>query len=170
MALTRDERALLLNALLLIHVNYACCSRLIVIYADGFGGVDYHKYSRVCCLVHFHTALCSLQDISEVQQLESTGVWSDFVVGVFPTLKMPTLYSLLTGRLPTHHGFVADQFYSKAKDLYFLGGDLSTGKPREFFAELEDGRVQTSIHTGGNRASMPQHCGQKRMPPAPMSH
>ena len=81
----------------------------------------------VSCVVFntFHP----LQDISEVQQLESTGVWSDFVVGVFPTLKMPTLYSLLTGRLPTHHGFVADQFYSEAKDLYFLGGNLSTGKP-----------------------------------------
>ena len=129
MALTRDERALLLNALLLMHVNCACCSRLIVIYADGFGGADYHKYSRVRCLVHVLNALRPLQEISEVQQLESTGVWSDFVTGVFPTLKMPTLYSLLTGRLPTHHGFVADQFYSEAKDLYFLGGNLSTGKP-----------------------------------------
>ncbi len=56
--------------------------KLLVIYADGLSGITYYRYTRD------HIAL---------QFIERQGVWSDTLEGVFPTQRLPTLWSLFTG-------------------------------------------------------------------------
>jgi hypothetical protein len=58
-------------------------AKLLVIYADGFGGSNYWKYVRA--------------GLPAFETIERNGVWSDMVQGVFPTQQLPSIYSLLTG-------------------------------------------------------------------------
>jgi predicted AlkP superfamily pyrophosphatase or phosphodiesterase len=52
-------------------------------------------------------------------RLRSSGVWSDYMQPVFPSLTFPNHYSIATGDYPSHNGIVDNNFYDPAKDLVY---------------------------------------------------
>ena len=58
-------------------------------------------------------------DTPHFDRLARTGVVSDSLIPVFPSLTFPSHYSIATGLYPEHHGIVGNRFYDPLRDEEF---------------------------------------------------
>jgi len=73
----------------------------------------------------FRWDFADLYGAENIRAMERRGLRAEALVPVYPTLTFPNHYSIATGRLPAHHGVVANTFPDAARKRWYTLGDRS---------------------------------------------
>ena len=100
-------------------------------------------------------------DTPHFDRLTRTGVVSDGLIPVFPSLTFPSHYSIATGLYPEHHGIVGNRFYDPRRDAEFnyrdqddaQDGSWWDGEPIWLTAERQ-GMVAATLFFPGTEAAI----------------
>ena len=100
-------------------------------------------------------------DTPHFDRLARTGVSSDGLIPVFPSLTFPSHYSIATGLYPEHHGIVGNRFYDPLRGEEFdyrdnenaRDGSWWEGEPIWLTAERQ-GMVAATLFFPGTEASI----------------
>ena len=100
-------------------------------------------------------------DTPHFDRLARTGVVSDSLIPVFPSLTFPSHYTIATGLYPEHHGIVGNRFYDPRRDAEFdyrdqndaQDGSWWDGEPIWLTAERQ-GMVAATLFFPGTEAAI----------------
>lgn len=109
-------RTLCAFMLLALLISHTIEQKLLVVIVEGLGGSQYHK----------------LIQLPGFKAFKESGVWSTRLYPEFPTLQLPNRQTLMTGYLPSKHGFVGDYMYNQRTGQVFHNFE----SPSDFSDEL----------------------------------
>ena len=73
----------------------------------------------------FRLDLADMYMAKNLIRLRNSGVRSEYMLSVFPSLTFPNHYSIATGKYPSHEGIVDNSFYDpNSKRFYNMGKDI----------------------------------------------
>lgn len=85
----------------------------------GTGNENKRPYVILVSLDGFRHDFSSLTDTPAMDRMASEGLKAEALQPVFPTLTFPNHFSIATGRLPQHHGIVANRFPDDKRDRWY---------------------------------------------------